>query len=266
MKFPRPIRHRWRNSRRTPSWPWSPRRWPRTCFSSITMEQKETTERKISPHGENHFSKRSEDDNKSKNREVMIDSKTTATKSESENKSKDIMTDSKTKGTKRKEQNVTAKADKAEAIKRTKNEIKVELESQQDKFRKYLALTEPILQFSVHLHLEAAFTISILFFNDILSDHFDHHFMYPFRTFTLKDFRGCKKHFSLRTKALHLARTAATQPTIPESTRLPRNPETRPDVLAKDLHRNTLVPVTLQLTGQPRNSENNTQIDSFIFT
>jgi hypothetical protein len=230
------------------------------------MEQKETPERKISPLGENHFSKRSEDDNKNESREVTIDSRTTATKSESENKSQDIMTDSKTKGTKRKEQNVTAKADKAEAIKRTKNEIKVELESQQDKFRKYLALKEPILQFSFHLHLAATFTISILFFNYVLSDHFDHHFMYPFRTFTLKDFRGCEKHFSLQMKALHLARTAATQPAIPESTSLPRNPETRPNILTKDLHRNTLVPVTLQLIGQPRNSENITQIDSFVFT
>jgi len=118
--------------------------------------------------------------NKNESREVMIDSRTTATKSESENKSQDIMTDSKTKGTKRKEQNVTAKADKAKAIKRTKNEIRIELESQQDKFRKYLALKEPILQFSFHLHLAAAFTISILFFNYVLSDHFDHHFMYPF--------------------------------------------------------------------------------------
>jgi hypothetical protein len=67
-------------------------------------------------------------------------------------------------------------------------------------------------------------------------------------------------------KALHLARTAATQPAIPESTSLPRNPETGPNILTKDLHHNTLVPVTLQLIGQPRNSENITQIDSFVFT
>jgi hypothetical protein len=135
MKFPRPIRHRRRNSRRTPSWPWSPRRWPHTCFSNTTTEQKEPPERKISPRGENHFSKRrSEDDNKSKSGKVMIDSKTKATKgeSESESKSKNIMTDSKTKETKRKKPNVTTKADKAKAIKRTKNEIRTELERQKD--------------------------------------------------------------------------------------------------------------------------------------
>ncbi len=174
------------------------------------------------------------------------------------------MTDSKTNETKRKEQNMTAKADKAKAI--TRNKIGIELESQQNKFRKYLALKDPNLQFAFHLHLAAAFTISILIFNYILSDHFDHHFMYPCRTFSFKDFRNCEKHFSLWMRALHLARTAATQPAIPESTRLPRNPETRPNILTKDLHKNTLVPVTLQLIGRPRNSENNTQIDSFIFT
>ncbi len=66
--------------------------------------------------------------------------------------------------------------------------------------------------------------------------------------------------------ALHWAKTAATQLAIPESTRLPRNPETRLDILAKDLHRNTLVPVKLRSISRTRNSENNNQIDSFIFT
>jgi hypothetical protein len=64
----------------------------------------------------------------------MIDSKRKATKSESESKSKskNIMTDSRTKETKRKKQSVTTKADKAKAIKRTENEIRTELERQQD--------------------------------------------------------------------------------------------------------------------------------------
>jgi hypothetical protein len=85
--------------------------------------------------------------------------------------------------------------------------------------------------------------------------------MYPFQTFTSRDFKDCEKHFSLQTKALHLAQKAKTHTTILESTRLPRNPETQPTIPAKDLHRNTLVPVTLQLLGQPRISENNPQID-----
>jgi hypothetical protein len=133
------------------------------------------------------------------------------------------------------------------------------LNKNSQKALQYLALTEQILQISFHLHLPAAFTISIFIFNYFLSDHFDH----PFRTFTFKDFRACEKHCSLRMKALHWAKAAVTQLATPESTRLPRNPETRPDILAKDLRRNTLVPVTLQLIGRPRNSGNNTQIDSF---
>jgi len=104
-QFPRPIRHRQKNSRGTPSWPWSPRRWPHTCFSNTIMELRDTPTRKISPRGENPFSKRrSEDDNRSKSKE---------SKSESERESKDskrerenhyilvIMTDSKTKEIKR---------------------------------------------------------------------------------------------------------------------------------------------------------------------
>ncbi len=125
--------------------------------------------------------------------------------------------------------------------------------------RKYLALTQQILQFSFHLHLATAFIISIFIFNYLLSDHLGHHF----RTFTFKDFRACEKLYSLQVVALHWAKTAVTQLAIPESTRLPRNPETQPDILAKDLHKNILVPVTPQLKSQTRNSENNTQIDSF---
>jgi hypothetical protein len=65
MKFLRPIRHRQRNSRRTPSWPWSPRWWPHTCLSNTTTEVKETPEQRISPCGESHFSKRrSESENR----------------------------------------------------------------------------------------------------------------------------------------------------------------------------------------------------------
>jgi hypothetical protein len=63
--------------------------------------------------------------------------------------------------------------------------------------------------------------------------------------------------------ALHWAKTAVTQLTTPESTRFSRNPGPRPDILAKDIHRNIFVPVTPQLKSQTRNSENNTEIDSF---
>jgi hypothetical protein len=211
------------------------------------MGPKNTPARKISPRGENPFSKRrSEDDDKSKikNSESESESESKDTQRESENKEIiTIKTDSKTKDVKRHQHNVTAKADKVKAIKRAKNKIRIKPERQLDKVRQYLTLTEPISQFSFHLHLATAFTISILIFNYFLSYHFDH----LFQTFTFQDFRACEKHCSLRMIAWHWAKTAASQLTIPESTRLPRNPETLPDLLAKDFHRNTLVPVTLQL-------------------
>jgi hypothetical protein len=230
------------------------------------MGLKDTPAQKISPRGENPFSKRrSEDDNKSKSKdsEIKSESESEDTQRESENQEIiTIMTDSKTKEVKRHQHKMTAKVDKVKAIKRAKTEIRIKQEKQLEKVRKYLTLTEPISHFSFHLHPATAFTISILIFNYFLSYHFDH----PFRTFTFPDFRACEKHCSLQMIAWHWAKTSAPQLAIPESTRLPRNPETRPDLFSKDLHRNTLVPVTLQLTSRPRNSENNTHIDSFIPT
>ncbi len=41
-KFPKNIECRQRSSRKTPSWPWSPKPWPHTCSSNTTMEVKET--------------------------------------------------------------------------------------------------------------------------------------------------------------------------------------------------------------------------------
>jgi hypothetical protein len=69
------------------------------------MEQTETPERKISPRGENHFSKRrSEGENKSKSREVM--------------------TDSKRNEMRRTKQKVKVKVDKAKGIEGPKNKIR----------------------------------------------------------------------------------------------------------------------------------------------
>jgi hypothetical protein len=257
-KSPVPRRHLRRSSKRTPSWLWSLRQWPRTCSSDIAMDQNRTTtqERRISPHGGNHFSKRkSESENESKNREIV----------------KMKITDSKTKETKRTrvkrsvKESWKVKADKAKAIKRLKTKIRKEIKRWQAKIKEFQALKNSILKFSFYLHFAAAFIISILFFKSISSAHFNCHFMYPFQTFTSGDFKDCNKHFSLQTKALHLAKKAKTPTAILESTRLPRNPETRLTIPTKDLHRNTLVPVTLQLLGQCRISENNPQIDSFQF-
>jgi hypothetical protein len=254
-KFQRPMKHCLRHSKRTPSWLWSPRRWPPTCSSDTAMDQNETLERRISPHGESHFSKRSESESKSE--KIMTDSKTKESESESKSESKKIMTDPKTKRTK---QNVKVKANKVKAINRLKDKIRTRLKRQQDKIRKFQALKDSILKFSFHRHLTATFTISILFFNSVVLDHFDHHFVYPLQTFTSTNFKDCEKHFILQTKALHSAKTEKTNPAILESTRLHGNPETRPNILAKDLHRNTLVSVTLQLIGRLRTSGSNIQI------
>jgi hypothetical protein len=271
-KFPIPIKHLRRNSRRTQSWLWLPRRWPPTCSSGTTKAIKRTPKQRISPHGQNHFLKRSESESyinksESKNSKSESESENTDTKTKSE--SKDIMTvtiDAITKELKEHQHNVTARADKVKTIKEQKNEIRIKIGKQLDKGRKSLALTEPDLQFSSHLHLATAFTIFILIFilifNYFLFDHFDHHF----QTSTFKDLRDCKKHCSLQIKAWHWAEISATKLAIPESTKSPRNPENQLDLLAKDLLRNLLIPITLRSKGLLRNSESNIQMDSFIIT
>ncbi len=131
------------------------------------------------------------------------------------------------------------KADKVKAIKRPNTEIRKEIKRQQAKIKELQALKNSILKVSFYLHFAAAFIISILFFKSISSAHFNCHFMYPFQTFTFGDSEDCDKHFSLQTKALHSAKKAKTPIAILESTRLPRNPETRMTIPAQELHRNT---------------------------
>jgi hypothetical protein len=269
MKFLRLTKHRQKSSKRILSWPWSPKQWPLICLSSTITEVKETPERKISPHGEHPFSKERSDDSENNYKNETGDSE-----SESEIKSKNIkresdyrdkktmMTDSKAKEVMRLKHSVTVRADEVRAIKRTKTTIKMIPEKQLYKIKKNLALTKTKLRSSFHLHLATEFYISILMFNYFLVYHFD----YPFLTFNCKDFRACEKHRSLQTRAWHWAEILATQLAIPESTKSPRNSENRLDLLTKDLHRNILVPATLQSKGLLWNSENNTQIDSFIFS
>jgi hypothetical protein len=202
MKFPRPIRHHQRNSKRTPSWPWSPRQWPHICFSNTTTEVKETPEQKISPHGESHFSKRrSESKNESKSDGSESKSDGRKPNKDKPNKAKDINKMSKSKSKSESKSDCRKpnkdKTNKVKAIEELKIESRTELKGRQDKAREVQMLTDSILKFSFHLHLAATFTISSLFSNSVLSDHVDHNFMYPFQTFTLKDFRGCERHSSL---------------------------------------------------------------------
>jgi len=60
-KRPAPMRPPQRNSRRTPSWDWSPSRWPPTCSSDTTMGKDGTTTRRcedFSSWGEPFFKKK----------------------------------------------------------------------------------------------------------------------------------------------------------------------------------------------------------------
>ncbi len=57
-KYPKPIAHRQKNLERTPSWLWSPRRWPPTCSSGTAKTLKTFLHLPSSPPGRNHFSKR----------------------------------------------------------------------------------------------------------------------------------------------------------------------------------------------------------------
>jgi hypothetical protein len=149
IKLPRNIERCQRSSRRTPSWLWSPKQLPHTCSSNITTEVRETPERRISPHGENHSSKRrSEDDDKSKSKDTKSESESESKNTEKESENKDIIpmvTKSKTIKIKRLQHNVTVRVDKVKAIKRTKNGIRIKPKKQLNKSRKPLALTQQIL-------------------------------------------------------------------------------------------------------------------------
>ncbi len=151
---------------------------------------------------------------------------------------------------------------------RTKNEIRTKLGEWLDQ------MTEPDLEVSFHLPCTTTFTISIVIFIYLtfsisififiylLLDHLDHHF----QTFTFGNFRVCEKHCVSRKTASLWTKTAVTQLANPDSTRSFGDPEARPNILTRNLYRNTLVSTSLQSIGQPRNSGNYTQTDSFIFT
>ncbi len=265
-----------KNSKATLLWPWSPKPWPPTCSSNTTTAAKRTLKRKISPHGENHFSKRRSEsescsENVNESKRYRCESRNKNSKSESESWSKGIQTENnhkrKTCATNAKT-NETAKADDVKAGSRTKNESRIGLEKQLEK------LIEPDLHTSSHLPFATAFTISIIIliysvftisifiFNYLLLDHLDHYFL----TFACGNIRVCKQHCPSRKTASFQAKTAVTPLATPDSTRSFRTPEPRPNMLSRDFYRNFLVPRHLCSLGRLRNPENNPQKDSFIFT
>ncbi len=104
------------------------------------------------------------------------------------------------------------------------------------------------------------FNIFILIFNPFLSDPLDHHF----QTFTFGNLSDCKVLCSSRMTASSQAKTVNAFAN-PDSIRLFRIPETRPNLLYRNLHRDTLVPKPLLSLGRARKSENNPCNASFIF-
>jgi hypothetical protein len=70
------------------------------------------------------------------------------------------------------------KTNKVKTINNSKPKFRIKLEGRQDKIGKVQTLKNSILQkFSFRRHLTATCTIYIPFFNFVVLDHFDHHFV-----------------------------------------------------------------------------------------
>jgi len=262
-KLQKSTEHHQKSSRRTPLWLWSRRWYPPICSLDTARTEKPTQKQKISPRGENHFSKRrSESESYSKHK--SIDSK-----SESKSESKDVevknehkrvtfSTDAKAK--------VKAKADEVKALRKTQTEFRIEIGKQQlDKNNtgSDVPATLPLhfatpFNISVSICICVTFTYFILIFNifilihnSFLSDPVDHHF----QTFTFGDLSDCEVLCSSRKTASSQATTAVNAIAKPDSIRPFRIPETQPNLPYKNLHRNTLVPKYLLSLGQTRKPE-----------
>jgi hypothetical protein len=182
-----------------------------------------------------------------------------------ENKLVTFSTDAKAK--------VTAKADEVKAMRKTQTEFRMEIGKQLDKRTgSDLPVTLPLhfatpFNIPVLICICVTFTIFILIsnifiliFNPFLLDPLDHHF----QTFTIGDLSDCEVLCPSRKTASLQARTAVNALANPDSIRPFRVPENRPNLLYRNLHRNTLVPKHLFSIGRSRKSENNLCNDSFI--
>jgi hypothetical protein len=251
--------------------------------------EKPTPEQKISPHGANHFSKgRSESESYSKYKNInerhRSESRDKNSKRENESESyskyktinerhrsesRDKNSKSESKGIKMENENkivtfstevkanVTAKADEVKAIRKRQTEFRMEIGKQLDKRIK------PDLPVTLPLHFATTFNISTLncihvtftIFNISIS---------IFQTFTFGNLRACEMLCSSQETASSQAETAVTAPATLDSTRSFRVPETRPNILDRSLHGNTLVPKQLHSLGRSRNPENDLYNNSFI--
>ncbi len=273
-KLPKNTKRRPRSSKRTQLWLWSQERSPPTCSSITTTTEKLIPKQKISPHGENHFSKR-RSESKSYSQYKTLNSKSEIKgEIESENRNvKDVKVKNKEKlttlvtNTKAK---MTAKVDEVKAMEKTLTGFRMEIEKQLDKKigSESPATLPPHSATTFNFSVLICITFTIFYFlynfisifNSVVSDPVDHHF----QTFTSGDLSNCKMPCLSRQTAAVQAKNSVKAFANPDSIRLFKVPETRPDSRYRNPHRNHLVPNHI-LPGRVRKSENDIHNDSFIF-
>jgi hypothetical protein len=246
-KLPKNTKRNQKSSKRTPLWLWSRKQYPPICSLDTARTDRPTLERKISPHGENHFSKRrseSESYNKCKSINSKSERKSESKDVEVKNESRLVTfsTDAKTK--------VTAKADKVKTIRKTQTEFRMEIGKQLDKNTgSDVPVTLPLhfattFNISVLIRICVTFTIFIsifiiliLIFNPLFSDLFDHHF----QTFSLGNLRVYEMLCASQKTASSQAKTTVTAFATPDSIRSFRVPETRPNILYRNYNKTSFL-------------------------
>jgi hypothetical protein len=166
---------------------------------------------------------------------------------------------------------MTTKVNKVKAIEKTLTGFRIEIEKQlNEKIGSEPTITLPphfttMFNIPIFIYISIIFTIFIFknfisITNSVVSDPLDHHF----QTFTIGDLSNCKMLCLSRQTASVQAETLVKALASPDSIRLFKVPETRPDLRYRNLPQNPLVPNHL-LSGRVRKSETNLYHDSFIF-
>jgi hypothetical protein len=166
---------------------------------------------------------------------------------------------------------MTAKVDEVKAIEKTLTGFRMEIGKQLDK---KIGSKSPVtlpphfattFNIPVSICIHITFTIFILnnfisIFNSVVPDPSNHHF----QTFTMGDLSDCKMLWLPRPTASVQAKTSVKAFANPDSLRLFKVPETRPDLRHRNLHQNPIVPNQL-ISGRAKKSENNPYNNSFTF-
>jgi hypothetical protein len=134
----------------------------------------------------------------------------------------------------------------------TKREEEKEIKRRQAKAERSPAQKDSIF---IPFALAVAFLIFISFIKFVSSFaflifpvHFNYQFIYPFRKFAFLDFKEFEDNCRYNIKPYIWQREQKLVLQSLESTRLPRNPETRPPIPVR-IYTGTLVPSTLQTFG-----------------